>query len=166
MEKTTVLPAYASEVVQNRLEVRALYLSSWGLAHLRRASSLRLQKLIKLVLILFCASFQHPVIGRQSAQQLSRVAIDAASPQNVWRRCGLAAVRGRATTNFSSCAQSLACKEPSPISHEAPEPGAAEIRKRVARILRRILAQPRPLSSAASPISNIIPAPLDGGVGF
>lgn len=52
--------------------------------------------------------------------------IDAASPQNVWRRCGLAAVRARATTN-SSCS-SLACKEPSPISHEAPEPGAAEIR--------------------------------------
>lgn len=28
--------------------------------------------------------------------------IDAASPQNVWRRCGLAAVRARATTT-SSC---------------------------------------------------------------
>lgn len=56
----------------------------------------------------------------------------------------------------------------SPISHEAQEPGAAEIRRRVAHILRRILGATtnQPSLSRAGNSIEIILGWLDGGVGF
>lgn len=97
------------------------------------------------------------------------VRIDAASPQNVWRRCGLAAVRARATT-ASSCR---------PL--HARSPHRFRTRRQNLERLRSAQTRGAHLASHLGPatnhpvlsvpiercqISNIIPASLDGGVGF